>query len=264
MQLNINTDAAVIFTNKLEQLHKSALPSAIRGALNRAVFDVKKTTMPQEASASFQSRQKNFFKANSKFENAKGFNISTMQSTVGFYSNNLLGNDNYAVKDLEQQEHGGDIGGKAFIPMKAARVGGKGKVRANARLADLISNKKIVSASKTKSVGTRFLKQKFIRAAIKAKSLNPDNAFVLGNIKNGSQTLFRINELWTGTRGANQGFGSRKLMIQLVPLYRVKRGRHIHIGKATGFMKRASLSTSIKMEEFYIIEAKRQLAKLFK
>lgn len=42
MQLNVNTDATVALTNKLEKLHKSAFPVAVRSTLNSAAFDMKK------------------------------------------------------------------------------------------------------------------------------------------------------------------------------------------------------------------------------
>ncbi|KKL54819.1 hypothetical protein LCGC14_2261580, partial [marine sediment metagenome] len=82
--LNVNTDKVVVFSNKLEKLHRSAFPIAIRGALNNAAFDVKKNTMPVSAEKEFTIRRKNFFKANSRVNMAKGFNVRTMQAMIGF------------------------------------------------------------------------------------------------------------------------------------------------------------------------------------
>lgn len=260
MQLNINTDAVVKFTNTLEKLHKSALPSAIRGTLNKAVYDVKTNTMLKSAGQTFIKREPNFFRANSKFENAIGFNVNQMKATVGFLETGLRGENNYAVKDLEEQEYGGKIDGRSFIPMKAARFGGKGRVRPNARL-EQIKNK-IPNAVNTKSVGKRFLKQKFIRTAIKAKELNYTNAFMLGNLKNGSQTLFRVDELHTATRSQGS-FGSRKLHIKLTAIYRVKKNRLFKV-KQTSFMRKASVTSANKLNEYYIAEATRQFEKFIK
>lgn len=259
MRFNVNTDEVVRFTNKLEKLNKSAFPVAIRGTLNDAAYNVKTDTMPISARNTFKHREKNFFKANSKFEKAVGFNISAMHSDVGFYENRLKNQGhNYAVSDLEQQEYGGSIGGKALIPMKAARVSGMGKVRANARMASI--KNKIINANKVKSVGKRFRKQRFIRAAIKARELNGDNAFILGNMTNGSQTLFRVTELWTGTRSNFKSFGSRKLLIKLIALYRVKKGRAVNV-KPTDFMRRASVTTLNRMDDYYFTQAVRQFKK---
>ncbi len=136
IEFNVNTDAVVKFTAKLEKLHKSAFPSAVRGTLNKLAFDVKTNTMPTIAAKTFEKRQPNFFKANSKFENASGFDVSSMKATVGFVSTSLKGTSNYAVDDLEQQEFGGTIKRRSFIPMKPARIGNSSSkmVRANARL----------------------------------------------------------------------------------------------------------------------------------
>ncbi|KKN42121.1 hypothetical protein LCGC14_0716250, partial [marine sediment metagenome] len=73
--LNVNTDEVVRYSNKLEKLHRSAFPIAIRGTLNNAAFDVKQKTMPVSAEKEFVNRQPNFFKANSKVNMAKGFNV---------------------------------------------------------------------------------------------------------------------------------------------------------------------------------------------
>jgi len=86
--LNVNTNEVVKYTVKLEKLTRSAFPSAIRGALNKSAYDLKTKTMPKEARSTFVERDPRFFIANSKFENATGFNINAMKSSVGFVENN--------------------------------------------------------------------------------------------------------------------------------------------------------------------------------
>ena len=49
MILNVNTDAVVALTNKLEKLHRSAFPVAVRSTLNSAAFDMKKDTILKSA-----------------------------------------------------------------------------------------------------------------------------------------------------------------------------------------------------------------------
>lgn len=268
ISLNVNTRSVVKFTNILERLHKSALPSAARNTLNDAVYDVKTRTMPEEARKDFTQRQKNFFTANSKFQKAEGFDLKSMSATVGFYENRLhRKSTNYAVKDLEQQEKGGKIGGKAFIPMRQARLGGKGVVKAQHRMTAI---KKVIDARKVRSIsghsagkllrGVRV--QKLIRAAIKARELNGDNAYILGNPNAGGvQTLFKVAELWTGTRRGG-GYGSRKLKMTLLPLYRYKRGRSVAVSP-TGFMKDATLKTADRLDDFYVKQAQRQVQKYY-
>src|SRR5690606_16933932 len=110
--------------------------------LTKTARHVKDVTMPKTSKV-FVRRAPNFFKANSKWERAEGFDIKKMKATVGFYSNRLVKQaTNYAVRDLEQQEKGGNIRGRAFIAMRQARTG-RGLVRPGLRMDD-IQNKMIV------------------------------------------------------------------------------------------------------------------------
>ncbi len=238
MQLNINTNAVV------EKMHKSAFPSAVRGALNKAVFDVKKNTMPSEAKKAFTQRSPNFFKANSRFENAQGFNVNSMKATVGFIPIAITGKNNHAVEDLEQQENSGTIEGRSYIAMKKARMG-KGLVRSNARMAALKNN--IIDANKGKA---KTAKQRYIRAAIMAVKLGK---FVLGNKWKGNQTLSRID-------GISSTIKTRNLKISRIPLYTFRKNRKITVA-GTNFMKRASYESGLNIEKYYIQEAIRQFKK---
>lgn len=243
--LIIDTNALVKFTNDLEKLHKSALPSAIRGALNDAAFDLKTKTMPSKAQATFKQRDHNFFKANSKFQNATGFDIGTMKSIVGFVESGLKGENNYAVKDLEQQESGGTIDKKSFIPLDPARTG-KGSdrpVRPNARLKSI---NKIVNARNQQA---RSKKEQFVKATLKAGV----GGFVLGSSKKGENILWRVDSLTSNV-------SRKEFTPKLTPLYDWAKGRNIKV-KRTGFMQSASLQTEKSMDYFYQKQAERQIAK---
>lgn len=252
MQLNINTDAAVAFTNKLEKMRKFDLPIAIRGALNDAAKDVKMNTMPKLANEVFKKRSPNFFKANSKYIFANGFNINTMRSEVGFFENKLANQPtNYAVKELEQQEHGGSIGHKGFIAMRQAR-GSRGLVKSNARIKALREN--AIDARK----GNGSKKQNWIRAAIVAKKLGK---YVLGNVWKGNRTLSRIDEVWGSTgKNKNFSFASRSILIKRTPLYTFRKGRTVKVA-GQNFMKRASEESGLNLPVFYIKNAEKRFLK---
>jgi hypothetical protein len=240
MILDIDNRAVVVFTNKLEKIGKSALPVAIRTALNSAAFDVKQNTMPRSA-LRFIHRTENFFKANSRVEMAKGWAIRDMKSIIGFTSEHLrIGSTNFAVKDLEQQEYSGSIGGKTFIPLNPARVGGSFNrvVRPVNRLS-VLNKQKIIDAGKVR--GT---KGAFIAAAHKAGA----GGLVLGN--QSKEIIWRINSI----------VGSK---INMTPLYTVKSGRSVKVGE-TGFMRFASFQSANKLESFYIQEAEKQIDKFIK
>lgn len=241
MLLNINTDAIVKFTNKLEKMHRSALPVAIRGSLNSAAFDVKIKTMPISVKKEFTERNKTFFKANSRVMMAKGFNVKSMKALVGFTESRLKGGNNFAVKDLLKQEFGGTISKKSFIPTDAARGGNKAKpVRPSNRLSKInrIVNQNHLSGSR---------KQRFIKAIHKAGK----GGHVLGGTKVGTTTLFKVNSI--GKNGK----------LRITPLYDFEDGRSVKVNP-THFMANASIISGRKIEQFFIKEAKRQFERLKK
>jgi hypothetical protein len=245
MQLNINADAAVKFTNKLEKLHRSALPNAVRSTLNSAAFDVKQKTMPETSKKAFVNRQPNFFKANSRVDMAKGWDLKTMKATVGFTEQGLKGGNNFAVKDLEQQEYGGAIKKKSFIPLDPARGGNKAKpVRPMNRLSQITrianSNKGMVRG-KNKA-------ERFVKSAIHAGA----GGYVIGNFD--KKTLFRIDSL-RRVKG--------NTVIKKKAIYSFEENRSVRVG-ATGFMKKASLMSAKKMNDLYIKEAEKQVKRLTK
>ena len=234
MSFNINTDAAIKWTNKLEKIARSALPMAVRGTINSMAFDVKMKTMPTKAAATFKQREKNFFKSNSKVETASGYNINTMASTVGFSSASARFN-NHAVNELEQQEKGGDIDKRSFVPMDGARAGNSssGKIRSNARLS------KIRNIVEAKDMHGKNKKEQFVRAVQKAGK----SGYVLSG-----KILWRIDSI------------SKKGKYKKTALYNFKKGRKVHV-ESTYFMKSASLQSAEKGELFYKQNAERTIAK---
>ncbi len=241
MQLNVNTDATVALTNKLEKLPKSAFPIAVRSTLNSAAFDMKKDTILKSAKDNFVQRKPTFFKANSRVNTAKGFDVTTMQSEVGFTGNSQ------AVDDLEKQEHGGQIGSRDFLPYggksnaNPARSGSSyGKnIKPNARLKDM----KFTDAKDAKA---KTEKQKFIRAVIDTGA----GGFVLGNTKPILWKIISINK-------------SGKNRFKLTPLYTFKDGRKVNV-ESTNFMKEATEVTTQKMDNFYLQHAQTQFEKALK
>ncbi len=242
---NIDTTAIAGFTQTLKALHKSALPSAVRGTLNDAAYNVKTNTMPQHSEVEFKKRVPNFFRANSKFENASGFDVNTMKSQVGFIESGLKGENNFAIQDLKQQDEGGTIDKKSFIPLEPARVGNNPNkpVRPNARLKSI---KNIVTArnQKGKTKG-----EQFVTAVMKAGA----GGYVLGSTKRGENILWRVDALISNIK-------TKQFTPKLTALYDWKKGRRVKV-KSTGFMKSASLQTAKMMAEFYFAQAMRQIKK---
>lgn len=246
MQLKVNTDEVVKYTRQLEQMRKYDFPLAVRGALNSAAYDVKKIEMPASAQQHFIHRKPNFFKATSRVEKADGFNVGGMRSMVGFMDQ---GGTDYAVDDLQQQEHGGGIKGRSFIPTEQARVSGSwtGNVRKKHRIS---ANKgRLVDARDAKGKND---KEKFVKSAIYAGK----GGYVIGTEENaGTRMVFEIRSIIRKKVKKKKG-----TVIKAVPIYALKSGRVVR-PKATHFMKEASLRTAKKLPDFYIKEAKRRFEK---
>lgn len=242
MQININATAVVKYTDTLERMHRSALPNAIRSTLNSAAFDVKQKTMPV-TSKRFTNRVPNFFKANSRVDMAKGWNIRQMKATVGFTSKGLKGANNYAVEELEQQEHGGTIRKRAFIPLEKARGGSNSRpVRPGNRLSTI---NRIANSGKARGKNK---KERFVKSAIHIGK----GGYVIGNFQ--KKILWRIDTI-------NRVNGKTK--IKTTPMYSFEENRSVRV-KATGFMKEASILSANKMEQYYIREANKQINRLRK
>jgi len=235
--LNINTDEVVSMTNKLEKMHKSALPLAIRGALNGAAVDVKKRTLLKTSDKKFTNRQKNFFKVKSKFNLAKGFDVNSMKSIVG-----IINDGTQATDDLQKQEYGGTIKGRTLIPMDTGRTGNSHfkNVRKKNKL-DKISKLVFASKSSGKNKG-----QRFIKAAHHAGK----GGYVVSNFK-GKNILWRVNSLSRTKSGK----------LKLTGIYSFKKKRSVTV-KKTGFMKEATLMSQDKIGLIFLSEAAKQIKRL--
>lgn len=246
MELNINSEAVVAFTNKLEKMHRSALPLAIRGALNAAAFDVKTRTMPKEAKV-FVQRNPTFFKSTSKVDMANGFNVNTMQSVVGFLPQTGAKESGGATKDLEQQEYSGEIGNRSFIALKGARAGNSFNRRVKNKMRLAVIKSKIVDAKKSKA---RTNSGKFFSSA----QYVGVGGFVLSNWRNkqGNRLLMSIDSI-------KRDGGNSK--VKYTPVYSVKGNRSVKV-KSTKFMRKASTESANKIELYFIEQAERQIAKL--
>lgn len=230
ISIDLNSDGLVEFTNKLEKIHQSAFPNAVRGTLNSLAFDVKQKTMPKEA-VKFVTRNKTFFRATSRVEKAKGFNVLTMKSLVGFKPNSNTKN-NKAVEELEQQEKGGIIKDRKLIPLKGSRISGSN--RRNVRGKNRISK---LNASRIK----KSTKKTFVR--------DVHNAGKGGYVRT-EKSILEIVSI-------------RKNTFKFKRIYKVNKVGTVKINKATHFMRNASLNSVKKTPLFYEKEAKRQFERFY-
>jgi len=244
-RVDINNSEMVAYTNKLEKLHKSALPLAIRGTLNDMAFAMKKTELEKVTRGTFEERQKNFFKANSRVEAATGFNVKRMVSEIGMVSSGLHSpSTNYAVKDLEQQEEGGTIKGRSFKPLPAARKNGSGNVRPNSRISQILRSGNIVDLRDSKGAEWS---QRAIRSAVHAGV----GGFVLAASSKGG-VLWRIKSI--KRIGRDTVFTKEKL-------FSFKKSGVAKV-RSTHFMRTAAENTVKMVEAVYKIQAEKQIRRL--
>lgn len=247
IHLNINTDEVIKHTVRLERIGKNALPTAIRGALNKAAFNTKKDTLLSQSKKSFVNRDKNFFRAFSRVEMATGNNVNTMKSVVGMTEQGLKGGNNYAVKDLEQQEFGGSIGGRKLIPLVTARVG-----QSNQRkIAPKNTIRKINNVVSSKGLTGKNKAQRFIKAVVKAGK----GGYVAGSMTTNERYIWRV------TMAPRTDLRTRKTVFKAVPLYEINNTKRVRV-RSTSFMEKASLQSAKNISQYYIDEAERLISKI--
>lgn len=236
VEFKLDTKEIEAYSKKLGTLHRSAYPSAVRATLNGAAFDVKQRSLLVSAQQNFVERQANFFKANSKVKPASGWDVQGMKSIVGMVP---LKGTNKAVDDLEQQEHGGIIKGRSFVPLDSARKGGNYE--------NLVENKNRISKVKKVFRAGRQRKptrgQRFVSAAFKAG---------VGGLVIGENSIaYRVDRL--------RKRGNKKL--DITPVYKFKKRGAVKIKKATHFMENAAKESAKKMPQIFKKEAEFQFKK---
>lgn len=115
--LNVNNKEVIKHTARLEKLHRSAFPSAVRGTLNTMAFNDKQM-IPKVAKKKFITRSPNFFKAFTTVQKAQGWSVNKMHSITGINANK----GSKVAKGLEAQEHGGTLKGRKLLTHQDSRV----------------------------------------------------------------------------------------------------------------------------------------------
>lgn len=246
--IDVNNDGLIKFAKKLDKLSRNALPVAARRTLNSVAFETKKKTLAQEAAKSFENRNPSFYKNFSSVEQAQGFDINRMQSKVGMVDS-AKGKSPQAAEDQTQQQVGGRIRGRAFIPMDEARTGGKHSK--NVKKKNRISNINIVLDT-VKSKGNRS-KKKLIQTSIRA--INKFGSGVAIKHDTGKRTIvYKVEK--------GNGFKTRKFSIKLTPLYTYIKGRSVRIKKPIPFVLKAGKRAQLQANKFFRSHAKRALNKV--
>ena len=78
IKFNVNTDATIALTARLERLNKSAFPSSVRSTLNDAAFEMKKKNILVSAKKNMEVRNPSFFRKFTGVKRESGFDVKSM------------------------------------------------------------------------------------------------------------------------------------------------------------------------------------------
>jgi hypothetical protein len=246
--LNINTNACVVLTNKLEKLSRSAMPLAVRETLNNAAFDMKNTTLQKSATNNFVKRSPNFFKTFSAVNKANGFNLNSMKATVGMSDRGKGKAAETAVHNMQFQENSGVVR-KGLRSLRDIRAGSNDKV---VRRSSYYSNmRKLIGPRLSK---TQSKKSQFIANAVMAKKTGAKMKVKTDK----GRFIIEIKSIKRNKKNSEQPFTikSNALMME-----RKKKPSHI---KATNYMAEATAMTEKKIHLFFKNAAEKQFAKVLK
>ena len=243
--LNVNTDATILLTAKLERLNKSAFPSAVRSTLNDAAFEMKQVNILDSARRNMTVRNPSFFRKFTGVNRAQGFNVYAMQSEVGFVNtdpNKIKGKK--AIEGMEHNEVGGaDATGAMYLPKSRTSGNANRLVKRGARFA----KGKIATGTSSK---------------MRTKKLNfVANAYASAQQK--KPTFIETSKGKFLVQVTKFSSDHKKLNIKMDFLMR-SRKQHVAHAKATHFNKEAALKTQKQIEVFYAKNAEYQFQKVLR
>lgn len=242
--LNVNDKAVIDLTAKLERMHKSAFPSAVRNTLNDAAFETRKL-LPTVGARQFKyQRNKSFLKTFSTVDKAKGFNVRQMHSIVGIDATR----DRQLAENLESQEFGGTVKGDKIVAHDDARTSQSKAKRVSRRNAkDKVKAHNATRAYKAHR-GTR--NSKFVSAVMSTAKSGKKHML----LSNGSRGM--IYEI----KNVSQNRKTRKINFKIKKLYSIRNKNTSNV-KAVHFMRASANSASKGINEMYKKNAEFQFKK---
>ena len=249
-QFNVNTDATIILTAKLERLNKTAFPNAVRSTLSDGAFAMKQGGILASAKKNMKVKNENFFKANTGVVKARGRNVNQMEAISGF-TNKRGEKANKAVNyGMEANEFGDtDDSGLKYYP---ATRGSRGMVRRS----QYYDKENITESYLSSNLKTK--KQNRDSYTVRAFASLKDKKPVFVNTRKG-RALIKVSAI--KKRKSGKGKGSLRIMSKLLMMDRTQKKAR---AKATHFNREAALTVHKKMDEFYAKNAQFQFDRVLK
>jgi hypothetical protein len=239
--MTVDTKEIVKLTAQLTSVHRAAFPNTVRFTLSDLAFDVKKNTLlPALSQSEMIIRSPQFFKRYSGARKAIGWDINAMQSQVGMMPS---GGVTKAVTRLKQQEEGGTLPDRSFIPDIKVRTGAnqRGRVRRSGYMNRLSLVGHISRGNKPGLIRT------VTGTRISGGGSGKGNVIIYGSVLYEIQGFKRIRQ-------------SDTIKLHLKKLYAYRKDREIHL-KPQRFMQRSALQSGQKLQELLNRNAERQLKK---
>lgn len=245
---NVNTDAAIILTNKLEKLNKQGFPNAVRSTLSDAAFAMKKTNILESAKQNMTVRNPSFFRKFTGVNRAQGWDVKTMQSEVGFVNTDPdKKKGKKAIEGMESNEVGGsDNTGAMYLGKARGQNSLKRKVRVRNRY-----DKKNLAQGHVKRIRTRGGQSNVM--AMMAGWQEGKPIFIRG--KSGIGYVVEVKSVF------NMATGKRDFKVDFLMRSRKKK---VANAKATHFNAQAALKTQKQIEVFYAKNSEYQFSKVWK
>lgn len=241
----MNTDATIALTAKLERLNRSAFPNAVRSTLNDAAFQMKKEEILNSAKRNMEVKNEAFFKKYTGVEKAKGFEVNSMGSVVGFSGTNEK-KAKKALEGMKQNEYGGtDDTGMMYT--KNARIGKSAD--SLVRTKDRWNKSKMAKGYKMSKKGKSNVK-KMVSSFWEKKP-------VAITVKSGIRYLLQVTD-------ADYNMVEKKTKFKIKVLARTRGNGLISRANATHFNKEAALKTKEEMDEYFLKNATYQFQKVLK
>lgn len=244
---SINNEEVIAHSAKLDRLHRSALPSAIRNTLTELAFNSKKKVTEVAKIKFGLQRSKTFIKAHTGATKARGFDVNTMQSSIGVYHPR----NSKVVKGLSAQEKGGPIKSRKLIAHDDARISkthGKRIASRNKFKNTDINRIHRPTAAFRAHRGTR--KSKFVAAAFSAVKSGNDLLF----LKTGrTGMIYKITGLTKNDRNRSVSFKAKKL-------YNI-RDKNTSTVKKRKFIEGSALMAYKNVNRIYKAQAEFQIKK---
>lgn len=246
-QFNVNSQAVIHLTAKLERLNKHAFPAAVRATLSDGAFEMKKTNILESAKRNMTVRNKTVFKKFTGVEKAKfNSNVESMKATVGFIPKDGL-KGSKVPKGMEANEFGGvDDDGWMYMPKTRTSNSKDRLVRKGKRF----DKGKVLNIRRARNIATKKASRFIINAS---ESFNQKKAFHFYSKNN--IFLVQATSFSQNSRGGTN--------IKLDFLMRRRKDFKAK-AKPTHFVKESAIRTQKQMEGFYQKNATFQFNKVLK